>query len=72
MTIVNVTFSDGREQEFFSIAKAKAAMKGDANAKGFITKVRSNGDWIPCGYIQLKGRNDSIIAGATRQTVASY
>ena len=42
------------------------------NAKGFITVVRSNGDWEPMGEIKLKGCNASMLAGATKQTTNNY
>ena len=58
------------QEEFTRLAAAKAAMKAH-NAKGYITKIYSNGDWVDCGEITLKGSNKTYIAN-TRQTVASY
>lgn len=54
MKVYNVTNKDtGYNEEFYSLPAAKKAMK-EHNAVGTITKVYANGDWIPCGEIQLK------------------
>ena len=58
-------------EDFYSLPAAKKAMK-EHNAKGFITVVRSNGDWEPMGEIKLKGSNASMLAGATKQTTSNY
>lgn len=71
MKIYNVVNSEtGYREEFFSLSAAKKAMKAN-NAKGYITKVYSNGDWIPCGEITLGGSNKTFIANS-RQTTKSY
>lgn len=61
--------------EFCSCAPAKKWMK-ERNAlghetSGSITKVYSNGDWIPCGPITLKASNKVYIAN-TRMAKANY
>ena len=60
----------GYREEFFSLAAAKKAMR-ENNATGSITKVYSNGDWVPCGEIKLGGSNKTFIANS-RQTTKSY
>lgn len=57
-------------EEFYRLPEAKKAMK-EHNAKGYITKVYSNGDWENCGEIQLKGTNKTFVAN-TKQTTKSY
>lgn len=58
------------QEDFFTLPEAKKAMR-ENNAKGFITKVWSNGDWEPMGEIKLTGRNKTFAAN-TRQEKASY
>lgn len=70
MTIYHVFNESGYSEEFHSLASAKKAMKKN-NAKGTKTKVYSNGDWIPCGEILLKGSNKTFTAN-TRQTKSGY
>jgi hypothetical protein len=41
------------------------------NAEGFITQIRSNGDWMNCGEIKLKGSNKTFVAN-TKQTKMNY
>lgn len=67
------TVSNGQDycEDFYNLSAAKKAMK-EHNAKGFITAVRSNGDWEPMGEIKLKGSNASMLAGATKQTTSNY
>jgi hypothetical protein len=60
----------GYNETFYSLKVTKKAMV-ENNAKGFITKVRTNGDWIPCGEIQLKGSNKTFIAN-TAQEIKNY
>lgn len=60
----------GYAQQFYMLKDAKAAMK-EHNAKGYITKVWSNGDWECVGEITLKGNNKTFCAN-TKQTKASY
>lgn len=71
MRIYTVSNDQGYCEEFYSLSAAKKAMK-EHNAKGFITVIRSNGDWEPMGEIKLKGSNASMLAGATRQTTCNY
>ncbi len=58
------------QEDFFSLPEAKKAMR-ENNAKGFITKVWSNGDWEPMGEIKLTGRNKTFAAN-TLQEKPSY
>ncbi len=71
MRIYTVTDGQDYHEDFYNLAAAKKAMK-EHNAKGYITVVRSNGDWEPMGEIKLKGSNASILAGATKQTICNY
>ena len=71
MRIYTVSNEQGYHEEFYSLPTAKKAMK-EHNAKGFITAVRSNGDWEPMGEIKLKGSNASMLTGATKQTTSNY
>ena len=67
------TVSNGQDycEEFYNLSAAKKAMK-EHNAKGFITVVRSNGDWEPMGEIKLKGSNASMLVGETTQPIRHY
>lgn len=58
MRIYSVSNDQGYSEEFYSLPAAKKAMK-EHNARGFITKVSSNGDWEPMGEIKLSGSNAS-------------
>lgn len=71
MRIYTVSNEQGYYEEFYSLPVAKKAMK-EHNAKGFITAVRSNGDWESIGEIKLKGSNASMLVGATKQTISNY
>ena len=71
MRIYSVSNGQDYCEDFYSLPAAKKAMK-EHNAKGFITVVRSNGDWEPMGEIKLKGSNASMLAGATKQTTNNY
>lgn len=71
MKIYNVVNSEtGYREEFFNLSAAKKAMR-ENNAKGFITKVYSNGDWVDCGEITLNGSNKTFVANS-QQTTKSY
>ena len=58
MRIYSVSNNEGYSEQFHSLTAAKKAMK-EHNARGFITKVFSNGDWEPMGEIKLSGSNAS-------------
>jgi hypothetical protein len=60
----------GYSEVFYTLKDAKKAMK-EHNAKGSITKIYSNGDWIPCGEIKLSESNKTFIAN-TKQKVKNY
>jgi len=60
----------GYNETFYSLPAAKKAMQ-ENNAKGFITKVWSNGDWQPAGEIKLKGSNKTKFEN-TRQKITNY
>lgn len=71
MKIYSVSNSEsGYRETFYSISEAKKAMKTN-NAKGYITKVWSNGDWENLGEIKLKGNNKTFVANS-RQKTESY
>lgn len=57
-------------EEFSTLSSAKKAMK-ENNAKGYITKIWSNGDWENLGEIILKGSNKTFISN-TKQIKKSY
>lgn len=57
-------------EEFYDLPSAKKAMK-EHNAKGYITKVYANGDWVNCGEILLKGNNKTFVANS-KQISKSY
>ena len=60
----------GYHETFHSLPAAKKAMK-ENNARGFITKIWSYGDWEPMGEIKLAGQNKTFAAN-TRQEKPSY
>lgn len=60
----------GYNETFYNLKAAKAAMRKN-NASGHITKIYSNGDWIPCGEIKLSGNNKTFIAN-TKQVKENY
>ena len=71
MKIFDVINKDtGYQEQFFKLNDAKKAMK-QHNAKGFITKIFSNGDFESCGEIVLKGNNKTFLAN-TKQTKKGY
>jgi hypothetical protein len=70
MKTYNVINDSGYNKVFYNLNSAKKAMK-ENNARGFIIKIRSNGDWIPCGEISLAKSNKTFIAN-TKQKVANY
>ena len=55
----------GYYEEFFNLTAAKKAMK-ENNAKGLKFKIYSNGEWVNCGEITLKGSNKTYIANSPR------
>ena len=70
MTICYIHWKDenGQDQkdEVYSISEAKKIMKAHPGATGNKVKVYSNGDWVNCGEIKLKGSNKSFIANSPR------
>ena len=60
----------GYREQFTKLSLAKKAMK-EHNARGYITKVYSNGDWVDCGEITLKGSNKTFVAN-TRAVKKGY
>ncbi len=71
MRIYDVINSEtGYQEQFCSLSLAKKAMR-QHNAKGYITKVYSNGDWVNCGEITLTGSNKTFVAN-TKATQAGY
>lgn len=71
MTIYSVSNGIDFDEDFYTLREAKKAMK-EHNAKGWKTKIYSNGDWEPCGEISLTGSNATLMSGATRQTKENY
>ena len=41
-------------------------MKANPGSTGDKTKIYSNGDWVPCGPIVLKGSNKTFIANSPK------
>jgi len=60
----------GYREEFYSLPEAKKAMINN-EAKGYILKIYSNGDYVDCGEINLNGNNKTFVAG-TKQLTANY
>jgi len=60
----------GYNETFYTLKAAKRAMV-ENNAKGFITQIRSNGDWINHGEITIKGSNKTFTANTT-QKIKNY
>lgn len=57
-------------EDFYNLKSAKIAMR-EHNAKGYIYKIYSNGDFECCGEIVLKGNNKTFIANS-KQKVKNY
>lgn len=57
-------------EEFYRLPDAKKAMK-EHNAKGYIYKFWSNGDFENCGEIKLNSSNKTFVAN-TRQIKKNY
>ena len=55
----------GYAEDFYTMKQAKAAMR-KYDADGFITKIYSNGDSVPCGEIKLKGNNKCFIGNSPK------
>lgn len=56
---------------YYSLSVAKKKMKelikaGHTDVTGSITKIYSNGDWVPMGPIELGGNNATIVANSPR------
>ena len=70
MTLYNVNWKDenGKPQSetCYTLTEAKKLMRKHPGATGSKTKVYSNGDWVPCGPITLKGSNATFIANSPR------
>lgn len=63
-------------ETYYSLSEAKKKIReliknGYDDARGFITKVWSNGEWEPMGPITINGKNTTFCAN-TRQKKASY
>ena len=65
MVIYTVTNGTDFNETFYNLSSAKKAMK-EHNAKGYKTKVYSNGEWVNCGEINLTNSNKSFIANSPR------
>lgn len=74
MTIYNVYWKENNEKQcetVYSLSGAKKLMKEHPGSVGEKTKVYSNGEWVPCGRITLKGSNKTFIAN-TKMSKANY
>lgn len=74
MTIYNVYWKENNEKQcetVYSLSAAKKLMKEHPGSVGEKTKVYSNGEWVPCGRITLKGSNKTFIAN-TKMSKANY
>ena len=58
--------SQDQREEVYSVSAAKKFMKEHPSATATKVKVYSNGDWINCGEITLKGSNKSFIANSPK------
>ena len=70
MTICYVHWKDesGKDchEEVYSVSCAKKLMKQHPGSSGSKVKVYSNGDWVNCGPIELKGSNKTFIANSPK------
>jgi ABC-type polysaccharide/polyol phosphate transport system ATPase subunit len=60
----------GYNKVFYNLNDAKKAMKAN-NARGFITQICANGDWINHGEIKATGSNKTFTAN-TKQAKQNY
>lgn len=65
----NPSTGEIERETFYTLTPAKQWMKQREGSTGSITKVWSNGEWEPCGKIELKGRNSVKMSN---QTTATY
>lgn len=56
---------EGYSESFYTLKEAKKAMR-EHNAKGEKIRIYSNGDWVNCGEILLRGSNKSFVANSPR------
>ena len=71
MTLYDVINNEtGYQEQFCKLSLTKKAMK-EHNAKGYITRVYSNGDFVDCGEIKLSGSNKTFVAN-TKQIKPGY
>lgn len=70
MIICNIHWidQDGNDQHYeaYSVREAKQVMKQHPGSTGSKIKVYSDGEWVNCGSITLKGFNKSFIANSPR------
>lgn len=70
MTICYIHWKDengiDKSEEVYSIAEAKQIMKQHPGSTGSKIKVYSNGDWVNCGKIELKGSNKTFIVNSPK------
>ena len=65
----NVTWEENgkrKHEELYTLNAAKKLMHQHPGATGSKTKVYSNGEWVNCGEITLKGSNATFIANSPR------
>lgn len=72
-SVYDATTKEGETKYSLSEAKKwiKERIKLGHDASGSKTKVYTNGDWVPCGAIELKGSNKTFIAN-TKMTKLNY
>lgn len=69
MTLYSVTWMEEGQRKYktcYSLKEAKDLMRQHEGATGSKTKVYSNGEWVNCGEITLKGSNATYIANSPR------
>lgn len=74
MTVYTIYWKENNENQcetVYSLSAAKKLMKEHPGSIGDKTKVYSNGEWVPCGPITLKGSNKTFIANS-KMTQPNY
>ena len=74
MTVYTIYWKENNENKcetVYSLSAAKKLMKEHPGSTGNKTKVYSNGEWVPCGPITLKGSNKTFIENS-KMTKPNY
>lgn len=72
MKLYIVLHKDGSQTEHYRLVKVKQILKAEPEATAYGYKINSSGEFEPIGEVKRTGINKTLMAGATRQTVASY